>query len=89
MFNGHLCNYLQKDELAEAGQFPHSRISFAKDFELILAGAALGYTIVFLDTPGRGFHHDLSIVGIQKMPTELATALSVVWQQRQKPNPIG
>ena len=81
------------EQLADAGRFRNSQISYAADAELITTARNLGYDLSVVKTPGRGFHHtvtaQLSTTGevVQKLPDDLALALSSVF--KQKPNPFG
>jgi len=79
------------DELAQAGQFPHKKISFATEVALRQAASARGYQICLIPTPGSGFHHDLEVIDFQtgasvaQLPPDVASALSLTFEW--KPNP--
>ncbi len=70
-------------ELAVAGRFRNVQISFATVEELIAAGAAAGYAIAIVKSPGAGYHHTVRVPS--PLPADLATALSRVF--RQVPHP--
>ena len=50
------------NELAFAGQFLNSQISYAYDDELAAALLPLGYVMKLVPTPGRGFHHTFMVL---------------------------
>jgi len=71
------------EELAVAGRFRNAQISFSTVEELIAAGAAAGYAITIVKSPGAGYHHTVRVPS--PVPTDLAAALSRVF--RQVPHP--
>ena len=71
-----------KEQLAAAGRFPHSQISYTTDVDLIAAAADYP-NVRLIESPGRGFHY--TIVVPMPLPQDLARALSKVF--RQMPNP--
>ena len=81
------------DELAQAGQFRNSQISYAADDALQAAIQSVGYTMRLVQSPGRGFHHTFAVIynnsGImeQQLPQAVATALSHVFRQMPNPHP--
>jgi hypothetical protein len=80
-------------ELAAAGQFPNGQISVATVEALVAAAASEGYIVAVVKSPGNGFHHTVAVplnpqlqaYPAQKMPPELAEALSNVFVPQ--PNP--
>jgi hypothetical protein len=80
------------NELAAAGRFRNNKISYATESEVRSSGIALGYSILIIPSPGRGYHATLEAIEIMsdriviKLPDELASAISAVFY-RQRPNP--
>lgn len=74
-------------DLARAGQFPHSRVCYADREALETAVAALGYLLVLIATPGMGYHHELCLALVHNgqilrtLPDAAAQAMSAVFQQ--------
>jgi hypothetical protein len=56
---------LSWQELAKAGQFPHAKVGYADRDALVAAVAPLGYELRLIPTPGRGYHHELSLTLLQ------------------------
>jgi hypothetical protein len=71
-------------ELAAAGRFRNAQISVTTAEELIAAGAAAGYLIKIVKSPGAGYHYTVEVPF--PLPTDLARALSAVF--KQIPNPV-
>lgn len=71
------------EELAVVGRFRNAQISFATAEELIAAGAAAGYAITIVKSPGAGYHHTVQMPS--PLPTDLAAALSRVFKQMPHP----
>jgi hypothetical protein len=70
-------------ELAAAGRFRNAQISVTTDVALVAAGAAAGYAVSIVKSPGAGYHHTVQV--LFPLPLDLAVALSAVF--RQQPNP--
>ena len=74
------------EDLARAGQFPHKSVCYAERSDLENAVAQLGYALLLIATPGKGYHHELSLtlmqngVMLQSLPVAVAKALSTVFQ---------
>lgn len=81
------------EELAQAGRFPHSQISYATDDALQAALRTLGYAMRLVASPGTGYHHtfvvlyDASGAQMRSLPHDAAVALSTAFRQRQNPHP--
>jgi hypothetical protein len=71
------------EELAVAGRFRNAQISFATAEELVAAGAAAGYVITIVKSPGTGYHHTVRVPS--PLPADLAAALSRVFKQIPHP----
>lgn len=65
------------EELVEAGQFPHPRISVTMEPQLIAAARAAGYSIRVVKSPGRGFHCTVEVP--YPLSDDLAVALSTTF----------
>lgn len=82
------------DELARAGQFKNKQISFATEDELAAAIQPLGYALRLIASPGKGYHHTLVVLYdasgrmLQRLPPDVADALSRTFQQRPNPYPV-
>ncbi len=80
-------------DLARAGQFQHAQVCYADRKDLERAVAALGYALVLVATPGRGYHHELTLslahggVMLTSLPDDAAQALSRIFQQHRVPRP--
>lgn len=81
------------EELAQAGQFRNSQISYAADDALQAAIQSIGYTMRLVRSPGRGFHHTFAVIyntsGMmeQQLPLIVAIALSQAFRQMRNPHP--
>ena len=81
------------DELARAGRFPNSQISYAPDVLLMAAARAVGYAIQLITTPGVGYHHTLSASSasgqlLTSLPADLAASLSAAFMRKLNPFPV-
>jgi hypothetical protein len=82
------------EDLARAASFPHSKVCYADRSNLEKVIAQLGYMLVLVATPGKGYHHELCLtlmqngVMLQTLPVVAAKALSAVFQQHIEPRPI-
>jgi hypothetical protein len=80
-------------DLASVG-FPNKVISYARDTEIVAAGAALGYIIAMPPTPGFGAYHATLTptkdgVNPQSLPNDLALALSIAFAKKMdNPNRV-
>lgn len=78
-------------QLANGGQFPHPKISYAMDEDLTLAAQLLGYDIALVKSPRGRYHHTLTAsvsatrAMIRALPDDLAAALSSCFQQMHNP----
>jgi hypothetical protein len=78
-------------QLANAGQFPHPKISYTVDESLTQTAQLLGYDVAFVKSPRGRYHHTLmasvSATGetIRVLPDDLAAALSSCFQQMHNP----
>jgi hypothetical protein len=78
-------------ELAEAGQFPHSYISYAYESDLTSALLSQGYRMELIRSPGRGYHatfvvlYDGSGNMLMQLPLDAAQALSGVFKHMKNP----
>ncbi|HUG62787.1 MAG TPA: hypothetical protein VMP03_13130 [Methylomirabilota bacterium] len=72
-----------KEQLAAAGRFPHSQISYTTDSELMAAVADYP-NVRLIKSPGRGFHHTVAVP--MPIPQDLAQALSDVFRQMSNPS---
>ncbi len=80
-------------ELALAGQFPNSQISYAEQQQLEKALSDLGYQMQLLRTPGKGYHHTFMVLYAQgnilrSLPDDAANALSLTFQRMANPHPV-
>ena len=71
------------EELAAAGRLRNAQISVTTIEELIAVGAAAGYAINIVRSPGTGYHY--TVQAPFPLPADLAAALSAVFGQ--EPNP--
>lgn len=82
------------DELAQAGQFPNAKISYAYDGELAATLSPLGYSMRLVATPGRGYHHtfmvlyDASGAMLLDLPDAAAQALSSAFRRTDNPHRV-
>lgn len=76
-------------QLANAGQCPNPKISYATDECLILAAQQLGYDVDLVASPGIGFHRTLtaSVNGmmVRVLPDDVANALHDCFEQAHNP----
>jgi|SRR5579872_2176889 len=78
--------------LAQAGQFPHSQISYEDETVLAAALKPLGYSMRLAKSPGRGYRHTFAILYdasgnmLSDLPQHAAAALSLAF--RRMPNPF-
>ena len=81
-------------ELARAGQFKNTQISYATEDALAAALMPIGYAIRLVRSPGRGLHHTLAILYdasgtmLQQLPADAAQALSSAFRRRPNPFPV-
>ena len=70
-------------DLAAAGRFRNAQISVTTDVTLVAAGAAAGYAVSIVKSPGAGYHHTVQV--LFPLPLDLAVALSAVFTQQLNP----
>ncbi len=74
-------------DLVAAGHFPHNSICYADRTVLETVLAPLGYSMLLVATPGRGYHHELELVLMQHgaildhLPDDAAVALSTEFRK--------
>jgi RHS repeat-associated protein len=80
---------LTEDQLAIAGQFPNTQITYAEDTTLLAVATSLGYTAAIIPSPGRGFHATFTVsrggVVLKQLPDDLAKALSGAFKSKRNP----
>src|SRR5215469_600832 len=54
---GFSVQYKSIEELAQAGQFSHTQISYVQELELAACLTLLGYTMRLVPSRGKGYHH--------------------------------
>lgn len=75
------------EELARAGRFPNAQISVTTVEQLVAAGAAAGYNIAVVPSPGQGFHATVKVP--DPMPDDLAVALAGTFVGMPNPAQFG
>jgi hypothetical protein len=73
------------DELALAGRFKNNQITVSTVKVVRAAGAALGYVIDVIKTPGRGYHKTVKTP--VPLSGDLAAGLSRAFTQMPNPHP--
>jgi hypothetical protein len=82
------------DELARAGQFRNTRISYQDEDVLQAAVASLGYRLEFIQTPGGGFHHTCAMIYgatgaiLHALPPDAAMTISAAFQRKRNPHQV-
>ncbi len=81
------------DGLAQAGRFSNKQISYATESTLAAVAASLNYQIRLISTPGRGYHHTLSVFAssgqpLTSLPGDLAEAFSSAFTRKPNPFPV-
>ncbi|HKV83646.1 MAG TPA: hypothetical protein VJN88_03760 [Ktedonobacterales bacterium] len=82
------------DDLALAGRFRNTRISFQDEDALQAVVAPLGYRLEFIPSPGGGFHHTCTLIEVatgaplHALPANAASALSNAFQRMRNPHQI-
>lgn len=79
------------DELARAGQFIYTRISYRDEDVLQAAVAPLGYRLEFIQTHGGGYHHTCAVIYdatgtmLQALPLDAAVVIGNAFQRKRNP----
>jgi hypothetical protein len=73
-------------ELATAGRFRNKQISVTTAEAIVAAGAAAGYGVSIVKSPGSGYHHTVQVPN--PFPDDLATVLSAAFTQIPNPAPF-
>ena len=82
------------EELTRTGNIQNGKVCYANRKDLEVAMKQLGYTLLLVATPGRGYHHELSLVLVKDglilttLPDQAAQALGQVFRQHVAKNPL-
>jgi hypothetical protein len=82
------------DELAQAGQFRNTQISYQDEDVLQAAVVPLGYRLEIIQTPGGGFHHTCSLIDgsmgtiLHALPPDAAVAISQAFRRKRNPHQV-